>query len=420
MGIGLFIFLYLVLIIYVGDMGIEWFVVGCMVLRFYIACEKDILDGVVTDVYFVRTCDIVRKKGVDKRVRMELHVYNLPRGYEWAVYAGLEEALYLLKDKPLTVYSLPEGTLFRNKEPLMVVEGYYSDISVYETPLLGIIRHYTSIATKAARLKRLAMDKKILFFGLRALHPAIAPMADRAAYIGGVDAVSGYASKKYLGVEPVGTMPHALVIVFGDQVEAWKAFDEVVEESVPRIMLVDTFYDERIEALMAVKALGDRVDGVRLDTPSSRRGNMRAIVEEVRWILDLHGYRDVKIVVSGGIGEKELVELRDIVDAFGIGTSIAFPKSIDISMDIVEVEENGEWKPVSKRGKLPGMKQLWRKRPGLNDLVLPWGEKAPEGYKPMLVKYMENGRLVRKLPSLEEIRKYVLEQLSEIPEPQPL
>ncbi len=389
-------------------------------LRFYIACEKDILDGVVTDVYFVRTREILEKTGLNKKVRMELHAYNLPKGYEWAVYAGLEEALYLLKDKPVTVYSIPEGTLFKSKEPLMVVEGYYRDIAVYETPLLGIIRHYTSIATKAARLKRLALDKKILFFGLRALHPAIAPMADRAAYIGGLDAVSGYASKKYLGLEPVGTMPHALIIVFGNQVEAWKAFDKYVDESVPRIMLVDTFYDERIEALMAVKALGDRVYGVRLDTPSSRRGNMKAIVEEVRWTLDLHGYKDVKIVVSGGVGEKEIVELRGLVDAFGVGTSIAFPKSIDVSMDIVEIEEDGEWKPVSKRGKLPGMKQLWRKRPGLNDLVLAWGEKAPEDYKLMLVKYIENGELVRKIPSIEEIRKYVLEQLSEIPEPQPL
>ncbi len=384
---------------------------------FYIASEKDILKGIVTDIYFVRTKKILDKYGIRKRVRMEVHVYNLPKGYEWAVYAGLEEALYLLKDKPVTVYSLPEGTLFKAKEPLMVLEGYYNDIAVYETALLGILRHYTSIASKAARIKRLAMDKTILFFGLRALHPALAPMADRAAYIGGVDAVSGVASEKYLGLKPVGTMPHALIIVFGDQVRAWKAFDEVVEEDVPRIMLVDTFYDERIEALMAVEALGKRVYGVRLDTPSSRRGNMRAIVEEVRWTLDLHGYRDVKIVVSGGIDEKEIVELRDLVDAFGVGTSIAFPKSIDISMDIVEVEENGEWKPVAKRGKLPGAKKLYRRRPGLNDIMLPWDSEPPEGYEQLMIKYMEDGRIIRDLPSLREIRDYVVKQLMEVPEP---
>ena len=361
-------------------------------------------------------------KGVRRKVRMEFHTTSLPRGYEWAVYAGLEEVLKLLEGKPVTVYSLPEGTLFKAGEPLMIIEGYYDDFAVYETPILGILRHYTSIATKAARIKKLAGDKTVLFFGLRALHPAIAPMADRAAYIGGVDAVSGVASEKYLGLKPVGTMPHALIIVFGDQVKAWKAFDEVVEEDVPRIMLVDTFYDERVEALMAAKTLGDRLYGVRLDTPGSRRGNMRAIVEEVRWTLDIHGYKGVKIVVSGGIGEKEIVELRDIVDAFGVGTSIAFPRSIDISADIVEVYDNGTWKPVSKRGKKPGAKQLYRKRPGLNDYIGLLDRSSPPSseYKPLIQKYMENGEILVKLPSIHDIRKYVLEQLDELPEPAPI
>jgi nicotinate phosphoribosyltransferase len=388
-------------------------------LRLYIASEEDILSGLVTDVYFTRTREILRAKNIKKKVRMEFHVVKLPRNYEWAVFAGLEEALYLLRDRPVTVYAMPEGTLFKPGEPLMIIEGYYDDFAVYETPLLGILRHYSSVATKAARLKRLAMNKTLLFFGLRAVHPAIAPMMDRAAYIGGVDAVSGVASWKYLGLKPQGTMPHALILVFRDQVKAWKAFDEVVEPSVPRIMLVDTLYDERVEALMAAELLGDRLHGVRLDTPSSRRGNMRLIVEEVRWTLDIHGYKNVKIVVSGGVDEREIIELRDIVDAFGVGTSIAMPLSVDISADIVEVFENGAWKPLTKRGKLPGAKQVYRRRPGLNDVItlLDRPGEVPEGYTPLLRKYIDNGKLVEELPDINTIRNYVLEQLREVPEP---
>lgn len=388
-------------------------------VRLYIASEEDILSGLVTDVYFVRTRDILRAKNIRKKVRMEFHVVKLPKNYEWAVFAGLEEALYVLRGKPVTVYAMPEGTLFKPGEPLMIIEGYYDDFAVYETALLGILRHYSSVATKAARIKRLAMNKTVLFFGLRAAHPAMAPMLDRAAYIGGVDAVSGVASSKYLGLRPQGTMPHALIIVFGNQVEAWKAFDEVAEPSVPRIMLVDTFYDEREEALMAAKLLGERLYGVRLDTPSSRRGSMRLIVEEVRWTLDIHGYKNVKIVVSGGTDEKEIVELRDIVDAFGVGTSIAMPPSVDISADIVEVFEDGAWRPVTKRGKLPGAKQVYRKRPGLNDVVtlLEKPGDIPDGYTPLLRKYIDNGELVESLPDINSIRNYVLEQLREVPEP---
>jgi len=380
------------------------------------------LSGVVTDIYFVRTKKILEAKKLRKKIRMEYHVVKLPRGFEWAVFAGLEEVLYVLRDKPVTVYAMPEGTLFKAGEPLMIIEGYLDDIVLYETAILGILRHYTSIATKAARIKKLAGDKKVLFFGLRALHPAIAPAVDRAAYIGGVDAVSGYASEKYLGLKPQGTMPHALIIAFGNQVEAWKAFDEVVEPEVPRIMLVDTFYDERVEALMAAQLLGERLHGVRLDTPSSRRGSMKQIVEEVRWTLDIHGYKHVKIVVSGGIDEKEVVELRNLVDAFGVGTSIAMPPSIDISVDIVEVYEDNTWKPITKRGKLPGAKQVYRKRPGLNDIItlLDKPGVVPSDYTPLLKKYIEDGRILVEPPSLEEIRKYVLEQLAELPELTPI
>jgi nicotinate phosphoribosyltransferase len=122
-------------------------------LRLYIASEEDILSGLVTDVYFTRTREILRAKNIKKKVRMEFHVVKLPRNYEWAVFAGLEEALYLLRGKPVTVYAMPEGTLFKPGEPLMIIEGYYDDFAVYETPLLGILRHYLSVATKAARLE---------------------------------------------------------------------------------------------------------------------------------------------------------------------------------------------------------------------------------------------------------------------------
>lgn len=52
------------------------------------------------------------------------------------------------------------------------------------------------------------------------------------------------------------------------------------------------------------------------------------------------GFSNVKIIVSDRVGE-EVRELRDMVDAFGVGTAIAGSVNIDISADIVEVEEDG-------------------------------------------------------------------------------
>ncbi len=65
------------------------------------------------------------------------------------------------------------------------------DFAVYETTVLGILRHYSTTASKAARFKKAAGGKTCLFFGARVLHPAVQPMVDRAAYIGGCDGVSG-------------------------------------------------------------------------------------------------------------------------------------------------------------------------------------------------------------------------------------
>lgn len=389
-------------------------------MRFYVASEEDILSGKITDIYFVRTKKIIEAKGLkDVRVRMEIHTGSLPKGYSWAVYAGLEEALHLLKGKNVTVYSLPEGTLIKGNFPVMVLEGKYYDFCEFETPLLGILRHYTSVATKAARFKRLAMDKSILYFGLRGAHPAISPMLDRAAYIGGVDGVSGSFNKETLGVTPKGTMPHALILVIGDEVEAWKAYDEIVEEDVPRIALVDTFNDERFATMSAAEALGERLYGVRLDTPRSRRGNMKSIIQEIRWTLRLAGREDVKIFVSGGVGEKALYELRDVADGFGVGTSITYPPSVDMSMDIVEKEINGEWVPYSKKGKFPGAKNVFRCGT-LDYEIRRFGEEPERCEENIMIKWIENGQIVREPPSIEDIRKYVLDQLADVPEPEPI
>jgi len=389
--------------------------------RIYTLNRDEIALFKATDIYFLRSKEILQKKRMCKSVRYEFHVSSLPRGYKWAVYAGLEEVIALLRGKKgVTLYSLPEGTIFREMQPLAVLEGDICDVIDFETTLLGILRFYSTVATKAARIKKLAGEKTVLFFGLRATHPAVAPALDRAAFIGGVDAVSGAYSREFLGVEPQGTMPHALIIAFGNPEEAWKAFDEVMPPSVPRIALVDTFYDEREEALMAAQTLGRKLYGVRLDTPKSRRGDMKKIVEEVRWTLKLHGHNNVKIFVSGGIDEEQIVELRDLVDGFGVGTSIVNAPSIDISADIVEVfDENlNSWRPITKRGKLPGMKQLYRCKPIIEDYVDVWNTEVicRDGSvaKPMLKPYVIDGELAAYIPSPKNIREYVLEQLKQL------
>ncbi|RLF87532.1 nicotinate phosphoribosyltransferase [Thermococci archaeon] len=378
---------------------------------FYIAHEDEIKAGKTTDVYFIRTRKILEEKGIHKKVFADISTTSLPKGWKWGVLAGVEEVAKLLEGHPVNVYSMPEGTIFHPYEPVMQIEGYYKEFGIFETALLGMLSQASGIATAALRVKIAAKFKPVYSFGIRHMHPAIAPMIDRSAFIGGCDGVSGVLGAEMIGEKPVGTMPHALILTVGDQVRAWKYFDEVMPENVPRVALVDTLCDEKLEALMAAEALGEKLAAVRLDTPSSRRGNFKRIVEEVRWELDLRGYEHVKIFLSGGLDEESLRELADVADAFGVGGSIASAKPVDFSLDIVEVEG----KPLTKRGKLSGRKQVYRCENGHYHRVPAEKklEKCPlcgARVEPLLKPLIENGEIVAELPKAREIREYVLEQ----------
>src|SRR5690554_974837 len=136
--------------------------------RFFIATEQDILDGRTTDVYFARTLEILKAKGLmDIRTAAEITVSRLPRDWKWGVYCGLEEVLRLLEGKDIDVWGLPEGTLFPArtqsgiKLPLMTIEGAYSQYCLHETPLLGMLSHSSGVATMAARCRVAAGDLPI-------------------------------------------------------------------------------------------------------------------------------------------------------------------------------------------------------------------------------------------------------------------
>ncbi|HET9016097.1 MAG TPA: nicotinate phosphoribosyltransferase [Thermomicrobiaceae bacterium] len=386
----------------------------------YLATEAEIKAGLTTDVYFERAVEIIRATGTDRPVRAEFTAKTLPHGADWGIFAGLDEVVAVLAGRRVDVRAVPEGSVFHPYEPVMEIRGSYLEFAGLETAILGLICQSSGVATKAARIRRLAGERVVASFGARRAHPAIAPVIERAAYVGGCDGVSVVKAARILGADPTGTMPHSLILLMGDTVEAALAYDRVLPASLPRIVLVDTFNDEKFEAVRVAEALGERLWGVRLDTPSSRRGDFRRIVQEVRWELDLRGFQHVRIIVSGGLDEVDIVALRDLVDAFGVGTSIASASTIDFAMDIVEIDG----KPIAKRGKLSGAKELWRCPASAQDWVLPLGELPPDaecvdGDRPerMLRPLLQAGQLVAELPPARDVRAYVLTQLQTLPPP---
>ncbi len=393
---------------------------------FFYADDSEIKQGKTTDIYFVRTKRILEEKGMDKvKVVAEVTPGGLPENWQWGVLCGVEEAARLFEGCPVNLYIMPEGSIFYPKdsrgirEPVAFIEGPYGAFCILETPLLGFLCQSTGVATKAARIRKVAGDKMLVAFGIRRMHPAISPMLDRAAYIGGFDGVSSLKGAEVIGKKPIGTMPHALIIAMGDQVRAWKAFDEVISSDVPRVCIADTYSDEKNEAIMAAEALRDRLAAVRLDTPRSRRGDFAEIIREVRWELDVRGYRHVKIFVSGGIDEESVKVLGEAgAEAFGVGTSVSNAPTVDFALDIIEVEG----KPSAKRGKLSCKKQVWRCPSCMADIILPFNKKPPKcercgsEMEGMLKPLIKNGKIVAPLPKPSEIRQYVLNQLEKLPD----
>jgi nicotinate phosphoribosyltransferase len=379
---------------------------------FNTADPEDILNGKITDVYFERTIRILKEKGINPLVRAEFFAKTLPDEWRWAIFAGLDEAMYLMKHLPVSVRAMKEGTVFYPYEPVMEIEGRYQDFCVYETAILGLICQASGVATKAARFKKLAGERPVISFGARRMHPILAPMIERNAYIGGCDGVAVVKSGEIIGEDPMGTMPHALIICVGSTVDAIRAYDEVLEPKFKRVALIDTFLDEKFECLNVAEAMGEKLFAVRFDTPGSRRGNFYRILEEARWELDLRGYGHVKFYVSGGIKEDDVPVLNPLVDGYGIGTSISNAPVVDYAMDIMEVEG----KPLAKRGKWSGSKRVLRCRLCNKDRIVPLTGKeyTCECGGPMddlLIPVIDKGRFLIANPSHREIREFVMKQV---------
>jgi len=386
---------------------------------FHIADPKDIKAGKYTDVYFTRTMEVLKAKKIDKWVKAEFIAKRFPEDYGWGVLAGIEETAYLLKDLKVNARAMKEGTIFRAYEPVMEIEGMYTDFGIYETSLLGLLCQASGVATKAARCKKAAGDRRVISFGARRIHPVVAPMVERNAFIGGCDGVSVVKNAELIGEEPSGTMPHALILIIGDTVEATKAFDEVIHPKVKRVSLIDTFNDEKIEAIRVAEALGKKLFGIRLDTPSSRRGDFTKIIEEIRWELNLRGFGHVQIYVSGGLDEKRILALNPVVDAYGVGTSITNARVIDFAMDIVEIDG----KPLAKRGKMSGAKSVFRCTKCFQDKMVPFKKERGRSFqgvdrcscsgrfKELITPFIQNGKILWDLPKPQAIREYVFGQL---------
>ena len=312
----------------------------------------EILSGATADVYFARANSILEREGLDPVVTMEVFCR------EDSVLCGMSEAInligHVLANEPgASVEAMADGDLVTSREVVLRIHARYRAFALYETAVLGMLSQSTGWATAARRCVEAAAPQPVISFGARHVHPDITDVLDYAAIVGGCVGASTPAGARLAGLNPTGTMPHSLVLIFGDTVRAAEAFDRDMPPDVPRIVLVDTFKDEAEEALRVANALGDRLYGIRLDTPSERGRVTPQLVTEIRARLDQAGFKHVTITVSGGLTPERIRYFKESgspVDSFAVGSYISGASPIDFTGDIKEIDGT----PIAKRGRIPG------------------------------------------------------------------
>ena len=334
----------------------------------------EILSGDSADVYFARAERILEREGLDPVVTTEVFTR------QEALLCGIDEAKNLLghvladvDEGDAIIEALDDGDEIAPKEVVLRIQARYRAFGLYETAMLGMLAQSTGWATAARDIVRAAAPEPVISFGARHVHPDITDVLDYAAIVGGCVGASTPAGARLAGLNPTGTMPHALVLIFGDTVDAALAFDRDLDPDVPRIVLVDTFKDEVEESLRVAEALGDRLYGIRLDTPSERGRVTADLVLEVRARLDLAGHQDVKIVVSGGLNPERIGYFKGAgapVDSFAVGSYISGAAPIDFTADLKEIDG----RPIAKRGRIPGRTESPRLRPVR---LADWRETGP-------------------------------------------
>jgi len=412
--------------------------------------------SLLTDLYELTMCASYFDNKRNELATFDLFIRKLPPNRSYFVFAGLEQVLLFLKNVRFSleqinylrkqgfkedflnylkgfkfsgeVWAVPEGTIVFQNEPLIRITAPIIEAQLIESFLLNTVNVQTMIATKASRVVNAAQGRAIIEFGLRRTHGTDAGMkAARCSYIAGCNGTSNVLAGMKYGIPIFGTMAHSFVMFFDKEIEAFRAFAKTFPKK--SLLLIDTFDDVAgaEKAAIVAKELqekGHRLSGVRIDS-----GDLVEISKKVRALLDEKGLNYVKIFASGDLDEYKIESLLSKgakIDAFGVGTRMSTSEDrpyVDIIYKLSEkMDKTGKFVPTMKLSKgkitLPGRKQVFRVKDNKGNFVkdcIGLDNERCEG-EPLLVKVMEKGEIIYRMPTLEAIRERALENLSKLPE----
>ena len=344
-----------------------------------------------------------------------------------------------------TVKSVAEGEIVFPFAPIITVTGPVVECQIVETYLLNCLNFQSLIATKASRIRYISgEDKALAEFGLRRAQGYAGLQASRASFIGGFDTTSNVLAGKTFQIPITGTMAHAYIQSYDDELTAFRDFAETHPDNC--VLLVDTYntlnsgIPNAITVAREMEKKGKKLIGIRLDS-----GDLAYLSKAARKMLDDAGLSYVKIAASNQLDEhviRSLKEQRAAIDIFGVGTNLVVGHenaALDGVYKLCSFEDKPRIKISENLRKMnfPGQKQVYRYFNGngkcIADAITLEGLEAPDGMahpfephkrmplnpalaEPLLQEVMREGKRLFPVRSVRDIAAAAVKNLGRLPE----
>ena len=363
-----------------------------------------------------------------------------------------EEFLQFLLDFKFTgdIWAVPEGTPIFPREPILTVRAPAIQAQFIETYLLLALNHQSLIATKSNRIVRAAEGRAVSEFGSRRAQGADgALLGARASYIAGCAGTACAMADQMFHTPATGTMAHSWVQMFPDEYTAFKTYCQVYPHAAT--LLVDTYsvlHSGVPNAIRVFQELGITSGGIRIDS-----GDLAYLSRKARKMLDDAGLPGIKIIASNSLDEyiiRDLITQGARIDGFGVGERLITSKSEPVFGGVYKLaaieDEAGRIIPKIKISEnpakmtIPHFKKVYRlfenatgkamadylclhdEQPDftqpleLFDPEATWKRKTVTDFTavPLLVPIFQNGQLVYRAPSINDIRSYCVRQVDSL------
>jgi len=391
----------------------------------------------------------------------DLYVRGLPKNRNFLMFGGLEEIIlsilewkfsrdevrFLLKNKVISkrsaryfkkfkytgeISAMPEGTIFFPDEPVVRLTAPIWQINLFTFFLINALTSNSIFFSKIVRSTLAAGDKlSVVTCPVTRSHGNESSLKfGRAAYLLGAPSaiVPAFARKFNLPMSKVNTKAyHAFIKSFPTEIEAMRAATSIFS---PIGLMVDTYdlkqgIKNAITVANEIKDKGKKISALVLD--SGR--DVYDYANQARYArrqLDKAGLKDVRITATGNFDELKIAKLvrmkapvNAIIACTDLVTSSDDPKMeavLKLAEYVKEYKTYYSVKLTAGKESYPGKKQVFRiYKKGIMQKDIIGMEKEKLG-TPLLVPMVNQGKLVKKLPYLDEIKDYTSKQLKTLPQ----